>query len=413
MKINPVKVFEQVFAKNYECNVYKEKGSCVITIEGQKFIGRNKSEIAKFLTKFLFGCKEKLKKPKKTCSEYETAIAEHAQKMVFESFHNLISYNPVFEGYKVIAGFIKILGQHMEVVSLGTGSKFLYEQLYDHNGNRLNDCHAEIVARRGFVRYLYNELQKVATGADNTIFHYNPKTGLFTLKPGITFHLYVSTAPCGDGRVYSHADTEYSSPAGIPEGTLRTKGQKALTVLNDASEAGNKGFKRENGALSMSCSAKIMRWNVLGLQGALLSKLIEPVYLSSIILGDKFDQKHLERALYGRIENQLTDLPTFYRLNKPQLLEVSQVYRGDRSKGPCPIVHSCNWFSPTSFMEIIDARTGQVVSHNASSQLSKRALFHEFIIVGQMLNFRDLETDYTTAKLGSQKFYVIFLVYFR
>ena len=47
--------------------------------------------------------------------------------------------------------------------------------------------------------------------------------------------------------------------------------------------------------LTMSCSDKIARWNVLGLQGALLSSIVNPVYLHSIVLGSLLHPNHMYR----------------------------------------------------------------------------------------------------------------------
>ncbi len=53
--------------------------------------------------------------------------------------------------------------------------------------------------------------------------------------------------------------------------------------------------------LTMACSDKILRWNVLGVQGALLTHLVRPIYLKSVTVGSKFHPGHMKRALYERI----------------------------------------------------------------------------------------------------------------
>ncbi len=53
--------------------------------------------------------------------------------------------------------------------------------------------------------------------------------------------------------------------------------------------------------LTMACSDKILRWNVLGVQGALLTHLVRPIYLKSVTVGSKFHPGHMKRAHYERI----------------------------------------------------------------------------------------------------------------
>lgn len=93
------------------------------------------------------------------------------------------------------------------------------------SGRALNDCHAEVIARRCLCEYLFKQLEYHTENreAESVL---EPARKGFKLKPGIQFHLYINTAPCGDARIFSpHEDSDSvdKHPNRRARGQLRTK----------------------------------------------------------------------------------------------------------------------------------------------------------------------------------------------
>ena len=56
----------------------------------------------------------------------------------------------------------------------------------------------------------------------------------------------------------------------------------------------------------------------MGIQGALLTHFVEPIYLYSVTLGSLFHAHHMFRAVAGRIQQSVASLPQSYKLNVPR-----------------------------------------------------------------------------------------------
>ncbi|XP_062367158.1 double-stranded RNA-specific adenosine deaminase isoform X2 [Cinclus cinclus] len=243
-------------------------------------------------------------------------------------------------GRKILAAIIMRKGNKGlgVVVSIGTGNRCVKGEELSLKGETVNDCHAEIISRRGFMRFLYSELMKYdpsnPSSAEESIFEQAGGKKL-KIKSSVTFHLYVSTAPCGDGALFDKSCSDQANEMGQPhhqplfenpkQGKLRTKvenGEGTIPVESSDIVPTWDGIQHGERLRTMSCSDKILRWNILGLQGALLSHFLEPVYLRSVTLGYLYSRGHLTRAICCRMERDGSTLKEKlqapYHINHPE-----------------------------------------------------------------------------------------------
>lgn len=328
-------------------------------------------------------------------------------------------------GRKILAAIIMKRNAEDQgiVVSLGTGNRCVKGDSLSLKGETVNDCHAEIISRRGFIRFLYSELLKYnSQTARDSIFELARCGKRLKIKKNVSFHLYISTAPCGDGALFdkSCSDRAYESPESRhypvfenpKQGKLRTKvenGEGTIPVESSDIVPTWDGIQLGERLRTMSCSDKILRWNVLGLQGALLTHFLQPVYLKSVTLGYLFSHGHLSRAICCRMTRDghafEDGLRYPYVVNHPKVGRVS-VYDSKRQSGKTKET-SLNWCLADGYdLEILDGTRGVVDGpRHELSRISKKNIFLQFKKLCSFRYRRDLlQLSYGDAKREAREY---------
>uniref|UniRef100_M3ZR14 Adenosine deaminase RNA specific B2 (inactive) n=1 Tax=Xiphophorus maculatus TaxID=8083 RepID=M3ZR14_XIPMA len=313
-------------------------------------------------------------------------FADSIFHLVREKYRSLVGgCSPAHARHKSLAGIVMTRDldlRHAQVVALSTGTKCINGEYLSDQGQVVNDCHAEVTARRALIRFLYSQLElflsKRLEDWEESIF-VRHKDQSYRLRDNVHFHMYISTSPCGDGRLnspYEITSDLHSSRHLMRKhrSHLRTKiesGEGTVPLRCRGPVQTWDGVLQGEQLITMSCTDKITRWNILGLQGALLSHFVEPVYLHSITVGSLRHTGHLSRVLTQRQE-RLGPLPATYRRSQPLLSGLSNIEYQQQGKATCV---SINWTLGDAQPEAVNTATGRRRDSGTPSRICKHALF--------------------------------------
>uniref|UniRef100_A0A3B4ZY23 Double-stranded RNA-specific editase B2-like n=1 Tax=Stegastes partitus TaxID=144197 RepID=A0A3B4ZY23_9TELE len=311
--------------------------------------------------------------------------------------------------HKVLAGIVMTRGfdlRSANVVSLATGTKCLDSgQQEDDVGWTLSDCHAETISRRALVRFLYRQLELLLWYINSGTGHEKSSVfcGVFRLQDGVLFHMYVSSSPCGDARLncpYEAIMTLHvlSDPSRRFRCHLRVKVNGGEGTLPVTANHRWDGLLPGKPLVSMSCTDKMAKWSVVGLQGSLLSHLVEPVYLHSLTVGTLSHTGHLARAMKRRLA-PVKHLPFPYR-RQPLLLGLSS--REVRPAGK-PVGISVNWSCGDEGLEEISTSTGRRKDSGTPSRLCRRSVFVRWLKLS-FSGAEDALATYSASKMAAGRY---------
>lgn len=128
------------------------------------------------------------------------------------SQYSALPFAPQLGKHTVLASFAlhDTHSDRVQLLSLGAGVKCLPASRLPVRGDALHDSHAEVIARRGAIRWLLEEVQRDAQAQGQKNEHSTPAPasasksawvcarddGLYVLRDNVHLWMYASTVPC-------------------------------------------------------------------------------------------------------------------------------------------------------------------------------------------------------------------------
>ncbi|ESO02265.1 hypothetical protein HELRODRAFT_161513 [Helobdella robusta] len=299
--------------------------------------------------------------------------------------------------------------------------------------------------------FLYDELEYALKDKESIFQCIGEK---FRLCEDVEFHFFTTSMPCGDASIIpkSKLSCSYEIINNENIGEVVVDNPSKKRSLDDSTEgAANKKFKigdmpsgdiyrtgakcmkgedkhlpgkdyhvvgvlrtkpgRGDKTKSLSCSDKLCKWNVLGIQGALLMHfLAEPIHIKSYIINSSiFDETALLRSLSMRLEDKPV-LPEAYSMCKFLIFNIhDDKFEHSRShssnSSPCPTTICWYYNNDKQFKQDVLTRgcllglTKKDKSSKKCSFVAKLSLFKKFQQLKQLHSKRFHDSKLSTLKL--------------